>query len=123
MAVKASDLAIKALKPRAVRYEVPVVGNRGLVVTIWPSGERAWTYRGRIGGKLYREKLGDYPAMPLNEARLAYARIREQRDKGVDLAARRQRAAQHDRQSPTVKALCRDYIERHAMPHKRTWEQ
>ena len=45
------------------------------------------------------------------------------RDKGVDLAARRQRAAQHDRQSPTVKALCHDFIERHAKPHKRTWVQ
>ena len=28
MTVKASDLAIKALKPRDVRYEVPVMGNR-----------------------------------------------------------------------------------------------
>jgi integrase len=121
MAVKASDLSVKALKPRPIRYEVPVAGHRGLVVTVWPSGDKAWTYRGRIDGRLYREKLGSYPAIGLNEARMAYAALREQRDKGVDLAARRQREAQTDRQSPTVKKLCGDYIERHAKPHKRTW--
>lgn len=124
MPVKASDLAIRALKPRAARaYEVPVLGNRGLVVTIHPTGEKAWTYRGRIDGKLYREKLGMYPAMTLVAATLKFTELRDQRSKGVDLAARRQRSAQKARHSPTVKALCGDFIERHAKPNKRTWMQ
>jgi integrase len=123
MVVKASDLAIKALKPRTVRYEIPVAGNRGLVITVWPSGEKAWTYRGRIGGKLYREKLGMYPATTLTAATLKFAELRDQRSKGVDLAERRQRIAQKARHSPTVKALCIDFIERHAKPNKRTWVQ
>jgi integrase len=59
--------------------------------------------------------------MGLNEARMAYAGLKEQRDRGVDLAARRQRAAQTDRLSPTVRKLSGDYIERHAKPNKRTW--
>jgi integrase len=123
MAVKASDRAIKALKPSAVRYEAPVAGNRGLVITVWPSGEKAWTYRGRIGGKLYREKLGAYPAVPMAAALLEFSKLREQRARGVDLAARRQRSAQQARRSPTVKTLCADFIERHAKPNKRTWVQ
>ena len=73
--------------------------------------------------KAVPREAGRLPGYAPNEARLAYARIREQRDRGVDLAARRQRAAQHDRSSPTVKALCRDYIDRHAKPNKRTWVQ
>jgi integrase len=121
--VKAADLAIKALKGRATRYEVPVDGNRGLVVTVWPSGEKAWTYRGRIRGMLYREKIGMYPAMPLASALKAFADLREQRHKGEDLPARRQRATQTEQRSPSVKALCHDYIERHAKPNKRTWRQ
>jgi integrase len=121
--VKAADLAIKALKPRATRYEVPVEGNRGLVVTVWPSGEKAWTYRGRIRGVLYREKIGVYPAMPLASALKAFADLREQRHKGEDLPARRQRATQTEKRSPTVKTLCHEYIERHAKPNKRSWQQ
>ena len=121
--VKPSDLAIKALKPRATRYEVPVAGHRGLVVTVQPSGDKAWTYRTRANGRLYREKLGIYPAMTLAAAQEAFGKIRNDRARGVDLAARKQMAAQQARRNPRVSELCADYLERHAKPNKRTWRE
>jgi integrase len=121
--VKPSDLAIKALKPRAARYEVPVAGHRGLVVTVQPSGDKAWTYRTRSNGRLYREKLGIYPAMTLAAVQEAFGKIRNDRARGVDLAARKQVAAQQARRNPVVSELCTEYLERHAKPRKRTWRE
>jgi integrase len=121
--VKPSDLSIKALKPRAARYEVPVAGHRGLLVTVQPSGEKAWTYRTRTNGRLYREKLGTYPAMTLAAAQEAFGKIRNDRAKGVDLPARKQVAAQQARRNPVVSELCAEYLERHAKPRKRTWRE
>lgn len=124
MAIKASDLAVRALKaPKSSKDEVGVIGYRGLVVIVYPGGEKVWTYRTRKDGRLYRERIGTYPGTTLREAVRRYAELRDERSKGVDLAARRQRTVLEARRAPSVADLADDYIERHAKPNKRTWRQ
>ncbi len=124
MAIKASDLAVRALKaPKSSKDEVGVIGYRGLVVIVYPGGEKVWTFRTRKDGRLYRERIGTYPGTTLREAVRRYAELRDERSKGVDLAARRQRTVLEARRAPSVADLADDYIERHAKPNKRTWRQ
>ena len=124
MAIKASDLAVRALKaPKSSKVEVGVIGYRGLVVIVYPGGEKVWTFRTRKDGRLYRERIGTYPGTTLREAVRRYAELRDERSKGVDLAARRQRTVLEARRAPSVADLADDYIERHAKPNKRSWRQ
>ena len=62
-----TDAAIKALKPRTVRYYVS--DGRGLWLEVFPTGGLAWRYRYRLKGKAEKVALGKYPEMTLKAAR------------------------------------------------------
>lgn len=62
-----TDAAIKALKPRAIRYYVS--DGRGLYLEIFPTGRRAWRYRYRLNGKAEKVTIGKYPDLTLKAAR------------------------------------------------------
>jgi len=62
-----TDMRIKALKPKAKRYQV--TDGRGLSVEVLPSGAVAWRYRYRLHGKLEKVALGQYPDVSLKDAR------------------------------------------------------
>ena len=123
--VKPSAKAIESLKPEAVRYETSVAGHRGLIVTVHPTGDRTYSYRGRIEGRLHRERLeiDGVPVTTFAEARKVYGDLAARRRTGVHLPSRHQQAAQERAEHPTVAKLCADYIERHAKPNKRSWQQ
>jgi integrase len=63
-----TDLAIKALKPGDTEYW-KACGN-SLYVRVRPDGGKAWYVRRLHRGKLTARKVGDYPRMPLRDARL-----------------------------------------------------
>ncbi len=125
MPVKANDLAIKALKPKPVRYETAVRDHRGLVVCVWPSGERTFMLRYRQDGVLKRTTL---EAGTFADARRAWFDRQEGVKRGEDPAeqVRTQRAAkqlgrQEARGAPTFAALAVDYIALYAKRNKRSW--
>jgi len=62
-----TDAAIKALKPREIRYYVR--DDRGLYLEIFPTGGRAWRYRYRLNGKAEKVAIGKYPDLSLKAAR------------------------------------------------------
>lgn len=62
-----NDTRIRALKPRATRYEV--ADRDGLMVEVHPSGRMTWRYRYRLGGRREKVTLGTYPATGLKAAR------------------------------------------------------
>jgi integrase len=62
-----TDNAIKALKPRAVRYLV--TDGSGLSIEVLPSGKLSWIYRYRTNGKPEKVAIGRYPMMSLKYAR------------------------------------------------------
>ncbi|HUD41979.1 MAG TPA: tyrosine-type recombinase/integrase [Dokdonella sp.] len=125
MAVKANDLAIKALRPRAVRYEVAVRDCRGLVVCVWPSGQRTYLLRYRQDGTLKRVSLS---AATLSEARREWEGRREELRRGADPAAEvktaraeKQLKRQAARAAPTMSGLAADFIELYAKRKKKSW--
>lgn len=52
---------------------------------------RAWIYRYKspVDGKMRQVKLGDWPAMSVNAAKFEWEKLRDQRAKGLDMAAER----------------------------------
>jgi hypothetical protein len=124
--VKANKLAIEALPARRDKYEVSVVGHRGLIVRVWPSGERTFVYRHRQNGQLRRLAL---KATSLLSAAVAeWAGERRDAHAGVDVVSRRhddrnQKKLKRvtDRRDPTVVDLIERYVDEHAKPHKRSW--
>ncbi len=52
-----SDMRIKALKPKARRYQL--TDGRGLGVEVLPSGAVSWRFRYRLHGKLEKVALGN----------------------------------------------------------------
>jgi integrase len=79
-----TDTAIRALKPRSVRYSRS--DERGLVLEVFPTGGMLWHYRYRLNGKQERVTLGRYPALSLKLARA-------ERDKRETLVAQGQSPA------------------------------
>jgi hypothetical protein len=63
-----TELAVKALKPREIRYYVS--DGRGLWLEVFRGGRSAWRYRYRLNGRLEKIALGRYPQMTLKAARL-----------------------------------------------------
>lgn len=121
LSVKANVLSLDALKPGAGKYEVAIAGYRGLVVRVWPSGERKFLLRYRLDGRLTRVRL-DAPT--LAEAIKEWAKDRHALTRGEDPGqVRRQarlsaRAArEQDRRDPTVAALTQRYLTEHVRPN------
>lgn len=125
MAVKPNDLAIKALKQRAREYETAIAGHKGLVVVVYPSGARSYTYRFRQDGTLKRVFL---EATTLAAARVEWEALKGSVRGGADPAesVKREKAAkqlkrQADRADPTVTDLAADFIRLHSKKKKRSW--
>jgi hypothetical protein len=55
--------------------EYPDATVRGLRLRIEPTGRKTWSVLGRADGKLVRERLGEFPAMSLADARLEAVRV------------------------------------------------
>jgi hypothetical protein len=54
--VPLTDIAIRALKPKATRYSR--TDERGLALEVFPTGGMLWHYRYRLNGKQARVTLG-----------------------------------------------------------------
>lgn len=64
---KLTDLALKALKPKASSYLKSDGG--GLNIKVYPNGRMQWILRKSSQGKATQLVLGDYPDMSLKQAR------------------------------------------------------
>ncbi|WP_207231753.1 tyrosine-type recombinase/integrase [Edaphobacter modestus] len=63
-----TELQIKALKPRDIRYVVS--DGRGLALEVMPTGSASWRYRYQFKGKTEKVSLGKYPMVSFKAARL-----------------------------------------------------
>jgi integrase len=87
----------------------------GFGVRVYPTGKKAFVLSYRVAGRKRLMTLGSYEQYTVDQARKHLVAI----DSGSDPLEARQK----DAQGETVKELCSAYIERHAKPHKRTWDQ
>src|SRR5580693_5727108 len=75
-----TDTYIKALKPKAARYEEYEGGGFGIRIT--PNGVKTWIYRYKINGKTDKLTLGHYPTMSLANAKKRFAELSGLRREG-----------------------------------------
>jgi hypothetical protein len=117
-----TDKMIKALKPKDHIYDVRE--QNGFAIRVFPSGVKSWVFIYTYGGRKRRMTLGDYKAMSLAEARIkhgdAYKMLKSE-DK--DPAHVQKLEKIENRNSSTVNGLIEEYIEKWAMPRKRSWKE
>lgn len=138
MRSKLTEQAVARRKPpKTGRDEIDDLVVPGLVLRVTDKGAKSWSLLYRVAGeggetatglpkrgKLRRITLGRHPAMGLKAAREAARKALETADAGTDPVAVRageliERCQQRAR---TVRAVCEEYIEKHAKPKTRNWE-
>jgi hypothetical protein len=83
-----TDLKLRRAKPEAKAYKMADSG--GLYIEVRPTGSKLWRYRYRIAGKENVYALGEYPRVPLSDARTARDEARELVKQGIHPAHARQ---------------------------------
>lgn len=91
----------------------------GFGVRIYPTGRKVFVIGYRHHGRWRIITLGKYGILTLDQAR------KMAREKLVDVVQGKDPAEEKARfhQGPTMKELAHDYLERHAKPHKRSWDE
>jgi integrase len=104
-----TDIAIKNLKPGAVRREIPDPGARGLYVIVEPSGFKSFAVRFRINGKTRKLSLGN---IPLSKARKAAAGALDEVKEGRDPTEAKAKAKEERRtiQGNTFGRIAEQYL-------------
>lgn len=104
-----TELAIKALKPKAIRYYVG--DNRGLWLEVFPTGRMAWRYRYRLNGRQEKIALGKYPQMTLKAARQKRDEMALMVSQGQSPAAEKQLAKRALAKTTTFREFAERYYE------------
>lgn len=100
---------------RDVRWDTALPG---FGLRIYPTGRKAFIVSYRIHGRKRMAVLGNYGARTLDQARDRARRFFVEVREGRDPLAEKQKVAQ----GQTFGDLIEAYMERHARPHKKTWE-
>jgi integrase len=119
-----NDRGIKGLRAPAAgqvdHWDRGQGSQPGLGLRISYGNTRTWILRYRMGGQRRRLKLGTYPAMKLQDARIAAREaLRQVQVLKLDPAA----SKKADKGAGTMAAVCREYLERYAKPRKRSWRE
>jgi integrase len=116
MTRRLTDLAVRAIRPRAAYFEV-VDGTTGLRLGVFPSGSRSWLMRYRRPDSKRPAKLtiGKYPATPLSAARIRAAEARAAVTAGIDPGESKKRAKASAQEAEASR--CADTVELHVKQH------
>lgn len=103
-----TDIAIRALKPREIRYYVK--DERGLWLEVFPQGGMAWRYRYSLNGKPEKVAIGKYPEMSLKDARRKRDEFASLVAKGISPAEQKQLAKVALASATTVRVFGERYF-------------
>lgn len=109
---------VESIKPTDKRADYWDHKLPGFGLRVTENGVKAWTVLYRYQGYLRRLTIGRYPQISLADAREVANRALRDAHLGTDPAA----AKQDSKRADTFADLGAEYIERHAKPRKRTWE-
>ena len=102
-----TDAAVKRLKPPSEgQVDNFDAGYPGLALRIGCGGTRTWVFFTRVGTRLVRHRLGNYPAMTLAAARDAWRTAREQ------VQAGKPPRAATSRHKDSVEVVVADWLKR-----------
>lgn len=121
MAKGFTDKYIISLKPTEKEYWIRE--GQGFAIRVYPSGEKGWYYIYTFEGRKRFMKLGTYPDMKLVTARDRHGDAKKKVAHGVDPLTEQEQAKDERRKAPTISDLIDEYIKKHAMPNKRSWQE
>lgn len=119
-----TDKQIKNEKPKDYIYDLREPNGNGFALRVFPSGEKSWVFIYTLHGRKRRMTLGKYPTMSLKKAKSEHRKALDilQNDK-KDPALEKQKEKAEARDSSTIEGLIEEYLEKHAKPNKRSWEE
>ena len=96
---KLSEKVLRDAEPAEGRdYQIFDTGVRGFSITIYPSGNRAFTLDYRVGGRQRRMTIGRWPEWNTVAARERAKELRRDIDEGIDPLSQKESA----REAPRV---------------------
>jgi integrase len=116
-----TDRHISGLKTKPNRYE-EWEGN-GFGIRVSPRGIKSFVWVYHFEGQSRRMTLGQYPALPLAQARIDLAAAQKKLGDGEDPSKKVVAERKAERQAETVMDLGEKYIRLHAKVKKRTWKE
>ena len=116
---KLSDLSVKKLAAQGRPFLVWDDYQRGLAVSVQPTGHKTWKVIYPFGGRPRWYSLGSADAIGLADARKLAARVMFQVAEGKDPAADRKA----NRSKGTFEELAERYVERYARRKNKSWKQ
>jgi integrase len=106
-----------------IRVAVFDVDLRGLCVRVSNTGSKVFYFYRKVNGRPVRVKLGAYPDVTPEAARVMVQRIASEFAQGRDPVAERRRRRQPDRTDPTLGVVFDHTLEHHWKPNCRTWKE
>jgi len=105
-----TDLSIKNLKPKKIRFEVS--DGKGLSIHVSPKGTKTWVFRYQFDQRPRRMTLGRYPGISFADARKRHAEAMQLVQKGIDPGKKKQEEKNQSRNAPTFKSFIDEYWEK-----------
>lgn len=126
--MKFTDRKVKNLKPMASKKTGELERyieweGSGLGVRVSAQGRKSWIFMYRYEKKSRMMTLGVYPSMSVAEAHKSHGKALFDVEKGQDPGARLVEKKREDRSAPTVENLKKEYLQKWAKTHKRTWRE
>ena len=121
MAKVLTQRGVEAAKPTPRRFGKNDGIVPGLRLIVYPTGHKAFALFTRVNGRLINHHVGDAAVLSLAQARDNAKRQLALIAGGGDPRAFRQAAAVAE--TETVEHVARLFIDRHARPKLRTWEE
>ena len=121
-----TDSFLKALKPTGERQTFK--DSTGLYLRVGAAGGRSYYVRYRLGKRERWMKLGNYPDMPLTDARAKLSKVMQsvkqaREGDAPDPAAAKAVERAERLAAPTVEQFVQEYIDRYAKVHKKSWKE
>src|SRR6266571_4009018 len=110
---------VEKLKPNGKRTDYFDGSLPGFSLRVSERGVKSWCVSYRFGGKWTRHTFGTFPVIPLAEARKRAKDALHDVANGINPATKKKA----EREAETFDYLAREYLERHAKPKKRSWEE
>lgn len=118
--IKFSKTRVEALPaPRTGRTYYHDAACPGLMLAVTSAGAKSFCMCRRVGGKPQRVHLGRFPIMTVEQAQIMAAKVNAAINCGGDPQA----AKRAKRGEQTFQELFDHYMEYHAKPHKKTWQE
>lgn len=126
--MKFTKTSIENLKPKPggkyyARADMGTSQKHGFALCVYPSGKKSWFFIYTFDGRRNSLCLGHYPEMDITAANTKFEEQWLIFASGKNPATVKQDKHIERRESPTIKELGKDYLERYAEIHKRSWKE